>query len=122
MWLSPNLRRRRAVLSRLSTDALAGLLEDPARLKAHLAEPTSHDLGMAIRELARRGVDARPSADDLLALLTSADHRRYYRGVLLFHAAYPEQGAPPPGEGWSNSDPPEAWRARVARIPRPERG
>ncbi|MBC7784216.1 MAG: hypothetical protein H7144_10280 [Burkholderiales bacterium] len=121
-WLSPRLRRRRAVVSRLSTDDLTRLLDDPARLRAHLADPTSYDLGIAIEELARRGIDARPSPEELLAMLTSADNRQYYRGVLLFHAAYPDYGAPPPGDGWSSGDPPEAWRERVARIPRRGRG
>jgi hypothetical protein len=120
--LSPRLRRRRAALSRLSTEALAGLLDDPARLRAHFADPTTHDLGLAIEELARRGIDVRPSAETLLEMLTSADHRQCRRGMFLFHAAYPACGGPAPGEGWSSDDPPEAWRVRVARIPRCSRG
>ncbi len=109
-WLSPRLRRRRAVVSRLSTHDLTACSTTRAQLKLHLADPTSYDLGIAIGELARRGIDARPSPEELLDLLTSADDPRYYRGVLLFEAAYPDY-AHPPGDGWSNGDPPEAWRA-----------
>lgn len=116
--LSPRLRRRRAVLSRLSTDVLTGLLDEPARLRAHVAEPTTYDLRLAIEELARRGVDARSTPDALLELLTSEDHRQRARGMLLFHASHPAYGGPSQGEGWSSGNPPEVWRARVARIPR----
>ena len=116
--LSPRLRRRRAVLSRLSTEVLTGFLDDPVRLRAHLDDATTYDLRLAIAELARRDVDARPSPEALLALLTSGDDRQCLRGMYLFHAAYTACGAPFPGQGWSSIDPPEAWRARVSRIPR----
>jgi hypothetical protein len=87
-------------------------------MKAHFADPTTHDLRLAIEELQRRGVDARPSPEALLELLTSADDRQRARGMYLFHAAYPACGGPLRGEGWSSGDPPDAWRARLARIPR----
>lgn len=116
--LSPRLRRRRAVLSRLPTDILSGFLDEPKRLRAHLPDPTSYDLGLAIEELARRGVDARPAPKELLELLTSDDPWRVYRGMFLFHAAYPAYGVPSSGEVWGSDEPPEVWRARVARIPR----
>jgi hypothetical protein len=116
--LSPWLRRRRAVVRGLSNEALAGWLDEPARMRAHLVDPTSFDLRLAIEELERRGVEARPSPEALFNLLTSGDDRQCLRGMLLFHAAYPACGGAPASECWSSEDPPEAWRARLARIPR----
>jgi hypothetical protein len=101
---------------------LTGFLDDMGRMQAHLAGPTTYDLRLAIEELERRGIHAWPSPETLLELLTSADSRQCIRGMYLFHAAYPACGAPAPGEGWSSGDPPEAWRARVTRIPRHGRG
>lgn len=94
------------------------MLDDPARLRAQFADPTTYDLRIAIEELAARDIDARPSPEALLDLLTSADDQRCLRGMYLLHAAYPACGAPAPGEVWSNADAPEVWRARLARIPR----
>jgi hypothetical protein len=102
----------------LSNEVLASWLADPARIRAHFADPTSFDLGLASEELERRGVDARPSPEALFELLTSADDRQCRMGMLLFHAAYPAQAVPARGEWWSNGDAPEAWRARLARVPR----
>ena len=115
--LSPRLRRRRDVLSRLSTEALVRLLDDPALMKAHFADPTTYDLQVAIEELARRGIDARPSPGALFDLLASGDERRWLRGMYLFHAAYPACGWPGGDVFWSSGDAPEVWRARLARIP-----
>jgi hypothetical protein len=91
-------------------------------MRVHLVEPTTCDLRLAIEELERRGVDARPSPDALLDMLTSADQRQCIRGMYLFHAAYPTCSPRPGEEWWSSGDPPEAWHARAARIPRCRRG
>jgi hypothetical protein len=115
--LSPRLRRRRAAVRGLSNESLAGWLDEPARMRVHLVDSTSFDLRLAIEELERRGVDARPSPEALFDLLTSGDDRQCLRGMLLFHAAYPACGTPR-SEVWWSGDSPEAWRARLARIPR----
>ncbi len=116
--LSPWLRRRRAVVRGLSSEVLVGWPDDPARMRTHFVDPTSFDLRLAIEELERRGVAARPLPEALFDLLTSGDDRQSLKGMLLFHAAYPAHGVPARGEFWSSGDPPEAWRDRLARVPR----
>lgn len=114
--LSPWMRRRRAVVAGLPNETLMGLLNDPVQLRAHFSDPTSYDLHLAMEELKRRGIDVRPSTEELLELLTSTDDRQSLRGLYLLHAVDPDRGRPAPGEVWSNEDAPEAWRERVARI------
>lgn len=104
---SHRLRRKRAAVSKLSTDTLKGIVADPA----------SGELGFAMEELQSRGVQARPSVESLCSLLLAADSNRRGLAMSLFHAMYPKLWARVAGDGhWSNMDPPEVWEARVTRI------
>lgn len=100
------LQRQLRRMSELSTDELCRIAK----------EPTSPDLGIALMELDRRGVDApSPSLESLLALLTSSDSNRRGLGMSLLVAFYPSVISVLP-EGCSNQEPPEIWRERIAAI------
>jgi hypothetical protein len=99
------LDRRRECMRRLSNEQLRQIASDPI----------SRDLGFAIGELDRRGIDARPSLESLLALLTSSDSCRRGRGLSLLHGLYPSVLGQF-GMGCSSADAPEVWRARVAAL------
>jgi hypothetical protein len=79
------------------------------------AEPTSPDLGIALMELDRRGLAARPSLQSLFPLLTSSDSNRRGLGMTLLHALYPSVFARLPSNV-SNADGPDVWRARLAAL------
>jgi hypothetical protein len=70
-------------------------------------------MGFAASELARRGIEARPSFDSLCSLLTSENADRRGLGLSLMSALYPSVAETFP-EGCSNAEPPEVWRERVA--------
>jgi hypothetical protein len=100
-----HLQRRLRAMAALSTE----------RLREIAADPTSQDLGFAIGELARRGVEAVPPLESLLGLLTSADSNRCGLGMSLLMACYPHVWSKFPG-GSSNMDPAEVWRSRIAAL------
>jgi hypothetical protein len=85
------------------------------QLRDIAADPMSRDLGFAIGELDRRGIEARPSLESLLALLTSPNSNRRGLGLSLLAGCYPsvvEQF----GLGCSSADAPEVWQARIAAL------
>src|SRR5262249_31324538 len=98
-------RRRVENASKLSTEQLCTIAGDP----------TSPDLGFALIELDRRGVEARPSLESVLALLTSSQSNRRGLGVSLLHALYPSVAAKLP-RGSSNADGPDVWRGRITGL------
>lgn len=105
--ISRRLRRRHIEVSKLSTDAL----------KEIAADLTSSDLGIAMGELAKRGIDARPPVESLCSLFLAKDSNRRGLGMGLFMATYPklwERFAV--AERWSNMDPLVVWEERVRRI------
>jgi hypothetical protein len=96
------IRRRVQSASKLSVEQLYRITEDP----------TSPDLGFALSELDRRGIEARPSLESVLALLTSSHSNRRGLGLSLLHALYPSVAAKLPRES-SNADGPDVWRERL---------
>jgi hypothetical protein len=100
-----SLQRRQRAVSALATE----------RLREIAADPTSRDLGFAIGELARRGVEAGPSLESLFDLLRSADSDRRGQGMSLLMALYPQVGSKLP-LGSSNMDTVEVWRTRIAAL------
>lgn len=103
--LRTRLRRRLEKVSKLSTEQLCRIAE----------EPTSPDLGFALSELDRRGIEARPSLESLLALLASSHSNRRGLGLSLLHSFYPSVAAKLP-RGSSNMDGPDIWRQRLAGL------
>jgi hypothetical protein len=99
------IRRRVERASRLSTEQLGRVAEDP----------TSPDLGFALSELGRRGIEARPSLESVLALLTSSQSNRRGLGLSLLHGLYPSVAAKLP-RGSANADGPDVWRERLAGL------
>jgi len=100
-----SLEHRQRAVSTLATE----------RLRQIAADPTSPDLGFAIGELARRGVDAGPSLESLFSLLTSADSNRRGLGMSLLPALYPHVWLKIPLDS-SNMDSAEVWRSRIAAL------
>jgi hypothetical protein len=85
------------------------------QLRKMVAEPASPEVGFAIVELDRRGIEARPSLESLFPLLTSPDVSQRTLGMWLLDFV------DPPIDhhlliGASNSDSPEVWRERLARL------
>ena len=102
------VQRRVEGAAKLSTEQLCRIAE----------VPTSPDLGFALSELDRRGIEARPSLDSVLALLTSSHSNRRGLGLTLLHALYPSVAAKLP-RGSSNADGPDVWRERLAGLSHP---
>src|SRR5229473_7074003 len=99
-----SLKRQRQRVAKLSTEELCQIATNP----------TSRDMGLAIMELDRRGVEAPlPSLESLIALLTSENSNRRGLGMSMLTAFYPSMKMQ---SGWSNIDPPEVWRERIARF------
>src|SRR5262249_21776120 len=97
--------RQRQNASNMSTDQLLRIA----------ADPTSPDLGFAIGELDRRGIEALPSLESLFALVTSENSNRRGLGLSLLGACYPDLSAKlPPGS--SSMDAPEVWCTRVVAL------
>ncbi len=87
----------------LSTDQLCVLMRTP-----------SHpDSQLALVELMQRGVDVRPTKEQLFDLLTSGNPRLCMDAMTNLEMFYPEFPIP---EGASNLDAPEIWRSRVEAL------
>ncbi len=98
-----SLKRQRQRVGKLSTEELCQIATNP----------TSRDMGLAIMELDRRGVEAPlPSLESLIDLLSSEDSNRRGLGMSMLFALYPSVNQ----TGWSNTDPPEVWRERIACL------
>ncbi len=102
------LQRRRDRVAQLANDLLLEIAANPA----------SPDLGFAIGELARRGVEAVPPLSSLFELLTSADSNRRGLGMSLMMALYPQVWSKV-SLGSSNLDAPEVWRSRLEAFQGP---
>jgi hypothetical protein len=103
--MSRRINRQLEKVAKLPTEQLCRIAEDP----------TSPDLGFALGELGRRGIEARPSLESLLALLTSVQSSRRGLGLSLLHALYPSVAAKLP-MGSSNAEGPDVWRQRLAGL------
>jgi len=101
--LSSRLKRRMRDVRAMSTERLTELATDP----------TSRDMGFAMGELEKRGVEARPSFAAVCELLTAPDPNLRGQGMSLMFALYPEAFARI-GKGASSADSPEVWRERLA--------
>lgn len=72
--------------------------------------PTHPDSQFALAELMRRGVDARPSKEQLFSMLTSGNPTLCGHAMANLQVFYPELYLP---DGASNLDSPELWQPRV---------
>lgn len=72
--------------------------------------PTHPDSQFALVELRRRGVDARPTKDQLFGMLTSGNPSLCAHAMANLQVFYPEFVIP---NGASNQDPPQMWKARI---------
>jgi hypothetical protein len=64
----------------------------------------------------RRGLDARPSKEQLISMLTSGNSVICGQAMGYVHMFYPEEVRAFMPMGSSNMDPPEVWRARLAAV------
>jgi len=71
------------------------------------------DVVAEVKELEKRGVEARPSFAAVCELLTAPDPNLRGQGMSLMFALYPEAFARI-GKGASSADSPEVWRERLA--------
>jgi hypothetical protein len=87
--------------------------------KEQLAEimrtPTHPDSQFALAELMRRGVDARPTKDQLFGMLTSGNPVLCGHAMANLQIFYPKLVIP---NGASNQDSPELWRSRIEEFQR----
>ena len=86
-----------------------------ARLTEHATDPTSRDMGFAMGELEKRGVEARPSFAAVCEVLTAPDPNLHGHGMSLMFALYPDAFARI-SKGASSADPPDVWRDRLAAL------
>jgi hypothetical protein len=101
------IRKRKLEISSYSDEQLKTIAVDPA----------SRDLGYAIAELERRGIEnIRPSMDSLFELLTSPNANRRALGFSYLSIMYPTASAKIVKEGSSSSDAPEVWRERITAF------
>jgi hypothetical protein len=100
-----HLRRLREI-SKISSD----------RLRQVALDPTSVDGVFAQSELARRGIDVRPSLESLCNLLTSDDSNSRGLAMSLLMAFYPNAWFKIPEKDASNLDSPEKWRSRISAF------
>lgn len=98
-------RRIRARIRPLSTEQLREIMQTP----------THPDSQFALAELMRRGVPARPTKDQLFAMLTSGNPVLCGHAMANLQIFYPELALP---KGSSNLDPPELWQSRVETFRR----
>lgn len=84
----------------LSTDQLRELMRTPEH----------PDSQLALVELMQRGVDVRPTKEQLFGMLTSGNPSLCMDAMTNLSVFYPELPIP---DGASNLDPPEIWRSRV---------
>jgi hypothetical protein len=101
------MRRHRAHV-RAITDRLRPLSND--QLIEIMRTPTHRDSQFALVELMKRGVDARPTKEQLFGMLTSGNPNLCGTAMTNLGMFYPEFSLP---EGSSNLDPPEVWRTRI---------
>jgi hypothetical protein len=97
------MRRVYARIGALSTDDLQGLMQTPKH----------PDSQFALAELMRRGVDARPTKEQLFSMLTSGDPWLCMHAMTNLEVFYPELPIP---EGATNLDAPDVWQARVELL------
>ena len=83
------------------------------RLFEIMRTPTHPDSQFALVELKRRGVDARPTKDQLFAMLTSGNPSLCAHAMANLQVFYPELVIP---NGASNQDPSEMWKSRVEQF------
>jgi hypothetical protein len=84
----------------LSTDQLCELMRTPGH----------PDSQFALIELMQRGIDVRPTKEQLFGLLTSGNPNLCMDAMTNLEIFYPELPIP---EGASNLDSPKIWRSRV---------
>jgi hypothetical protein len=72
--------------------------------------PTHPDSQFALAELMRRGVDARPTKEQLFGMLTSGNPVLCGHAMANLQIFYPELIIP---DGASNLDPPTLWQSRI---------
>ena len=109
------LRAARRTRSRLdSIQERLGPLSDE-QLFEIMRTPTHRDSQFALVELKRRGVDARPTKDQLFGMLTSGNPMSCAHAMANLQVFYPELVVP---NGASNQDPPDVWRSRVEEFRR----
>ncbi|PWU17421.1 MAG: hypothetical protein C5B50_11395 [Verrucomicrobia bacterium] len=89
----------------------------PEQLRELMQNPTHPDSQFALAELMRRGVDARPTKDQLFSMLTSGNPRLCGDAMANLQVFYPGLSLP---EGASNLDTPELWESRVEAFRRAE--
>ena len=107
------LRVVRRTKSRLdSIQERLGPLSDE-QLFEIMRTPTHRDSQFALVELRRRGVDARPTKDQLFGMLTSGNPTLCAHAMANLQVFYPELVIP---NGASNQDPPEMWKSRVEEF------
>jgi hypothetical protein len=99
--------RTRSRLDRIH--ARLGPLSDE-QLREIMRTPTHTDSQFALAELMRRGVDARPTKDQLFGMLTSGNSVLCGHAMANLQIFYPELVVP---DGASNLDPPELWQSRI---------
>jgi hypothetical protein len=110
LWLL--IRRHRARV-RAIKNRLSPLSNE--QLTEIMRTPTHPDSQFALVELMKRGVDAKPTKDQLFDMLTSGNPRLCGTAMTHLGIFYPELTLP---EGSSNLDSPEVWRSRVDEFRR----
>jgi hypothetical protein len=99
--------RRRRIQARVG--ALA-----TEQLREIMRTPTHPDSQFALAELMRRGVDTRPSKEQLFGMLTSGNPTVCGHAMANLQVFYPELSLP---DESSNLDPPDLWQSRVEAFP-----
>jgi hypothetical protein len=103
---------RRAQIQRSYREVSALPTEE---LRKIAADPASRQLGFAMGELKRRGIEMRPSLESILALLTSDNSGRRGVAMGLMSVMYPSVWSKI-SDGSSSWDSSEVWRARIASL------
>jgi hypothetical protein len=85
------------------------------RLREIMQTPTHPDSQFALAELMWRGVDTRPSQEQLFGMLTSGNPVLCGQAMVNLQVFYPEFSLP---EEASNQDSPELWQKRVEAFRR----
>ena len=99
------LHRMRERMRLLSEEQLAEIMRTP----------THPDSQFALAELMRRGVDARPTKDQLFGMLASGNPVLCGHAMANLQIFYPKLVIP---DGASNRDSPELWRSRIEAFQR----
>ncbi len=101
-----DLKSARHAVSLLSND----------ELKAIVSDPSSARLGFAMGELERRGIAAVPSLVSVCEMLVSDSANKRGMAMALLGTLYPKVWGRASRQGWSNTDPQEVWRSRLAQL------